>query len=129
MSARNLWGDIPSATSLRTPTTVLREQADLLTTLTKGVLKGVVETLPFRGSLTSTLLIEAPALDNYHHQVLRAEYGTSLYPVAVDRGDSDAVHYCDDEDAFIAYLGEVLSSPDVHKTIQVLLAQSTATAA
>jgi hypothetical protein len=40
---KNLWGDIPNADELRTPYTLLKEQASLLTELTRGLLIGAIE--------------------------------------------------------------------------------------
>jgi hypothetical protein len=40
---KNLWGDIPNADELRTPYTLLKEQASLLTELTRGLLIGEIE--------------------------------------------------------------------------------------
>lgn len=40
---KNLWGDIPNADELRTPYTLLKEQASLLIELTKGLLIGEIE--------------------------------------------------------------------------------------
>jgi hypothetical protein len=40
---KNLWGDIPHTDDLRTPYTLLNEQASLLIELTKGVLIGEIE--------------------------------------------------------------------------------------
>ncbi|GEM_PF-572065 len=40
---KNLWGDIPHTDDLRTPYTLLKEQASLLIELTKGLLIGEIE--------------------------------------------------------------------------------------
>ena len=46
MSAENMWGEINAPVNQRTPTSILREQASILSQLTKGVLIGSIEQEP-----------------------------------------------------------------------------------
>ena len=124
---KNLWGELPLAIITRTPVVILREQANQLTELTNGLLEGEVTTHELSGEkpFFYKLNIVAPALDGYRALVAFIMHSITLYPVIlVDEINPNKSYECKDEDVFIAAIGEVLSSPGVHKLISALLSQS-----
>lgn len=74
MVTKNLWGELPDAADIRSPVTILREQASLLTQMTNGTLQGEVYLENSGGRFSSTLYILAPALDDYRYSVLSVQY-------------------------------------------------------
>lgn len=125
-TVQSLWGELPLGKVVRTPAVILREQANQLTELTKGLLEGVVisqkskSTLPF----SSRLLIVAPALDGYKFVVMEAYHDLMLYPVIVEDRTDNGQYECDDEEAFVSVVASILSSKAVHTAIASLLSQS-----
>ncbi|SRR5260221_8681887 len=126
--SKNLWGEISTEQLLRTPTSVLREQATALTKATKAILEGHVRVSSRDGLFAITLSIVAPTIDNYEFDVVYATHGVDLYPVTVapdwDRYSRDAQVDCDDEDELLAALEKILGSSRVQRVIKSLLAQS-----
>lgn len=125
---KNLWGDLGSIKAERTPTTVLREQAAALGPLTKGVLRGNVETGQRYGRFSATLSIVAPAVNDYEFAVAEISYGINLYPVSLvadwEKNQRDSTVECEDEEALTAALEQILTSDRVRRVITSLIAQS-----
>ena len=141
--AQNLWGEIVAETKLKLPVTILNEQATILGEVTNRILEAVVEsTVPSKkGLLSYGLFIVAPALNNYKYNVLDIEhdivfaYPVSVYDVVgpsdvldIDESDAEKV-VCNSEEEFLQKLGQLLSSEQVHKIIESLIAQSKASTA
>lgn len=126
MSTKSLWGELPPAANIRTPVSILREQATVLAEATRGVLAGEVAQLQTANNdeFVHVLMIVAPALNNYRYRVLTIAHHVTLYPVVLH--DGEATIECADEADFITDLEAVLSSQRVHKAIGALLAQSNA---
>ena len=125
-STQSLWGELPAVEAIRLPVVILREQAAKLTELTGGLLQGEVTTKQVQVGLRHNLLIVAPALDNYSFSVLVTVHGILAYPVEVHGSANSSYYQCDNESEFIEVVSKVLSSPEVHRTIGALLAQSKA---
>lgn len=134
MSPRSLWGELPDAPGVKPPKTILKEQAELLSEMTSGVLHGSVTSENYDKSFTLTLSIVAPYLD-YTYQVLQAEHDIDFYPVLLRAGERRVVNgrieeptkiTCKTEVELERGLFEILSSPRVRKVIAALLAQSKA---
>ena len=143
--SKSLWGELLAGDVSHTPLTILREQGDILTQMTKGVLEGIVSTTTLPKALPSlaynltgvgaisgllpsvlraTLSIIAPKLDGYIFQVLQVDYELDRYPVTVYDDVNKIPYTCADEKAFVDAVKEVLSSEQVRKAIGLLLAQS-----
>lgn len=140
---KDLWGDLPSAETIRTPYTILKEQASILTEKTDGLLIGEVKMSPqieYPGiikslvdqerqqsqSFVAFLRIKVPSLNNYTYSVLKIQYPLpDLYPVLVTSfvAAEDRECECATEAEFENALGKVLSSSDVKRVISGLLAQ------
>ena len=126
MAVKNLWGDLPELSDVRSPATILREQASLLTQMTKGTLQGEVSLLKRKDKFDLTLRILAPALDNYSYTVLGVVYPIEMYPADVfDAHNLPPIpRSCTDEESLQSTLANILSSSRTQKVISHLLAQS-----
>jgi len=123
MSVENLWGEIPKPEDLRTPVSILREQAGILGEVTNNVLEAEVVTQRDQRNIILRLYINAPAMDNYKYLALWVEHGIELYPLTVE--DDNRLYNCADEAEFKKGLRVILSSPELRKVISSLIAQST----
>jgi hypothetical protein len=128
MSSKSLWGPLPGAEGITTPTQILKEQAQELSEQTKGVLHGDVSVAQYQGNFTITLAIQAPFVDNYEYEVLKAAHTLDLYPVAVSPGwdpyNPRSRVECADREEFQAAIGTILSAERIKRVIASLLAQS-----
>src|SRR5580700_1642574 len=96
---RNLWGDLTTLEKVRTPKSILQEQASYLTQATEGVLVGSLDDarLSGRGSFTYDLEVEVPALNGYTFTLLRINHSVELYPVQVTSTSAKVDVTCPDE--------------------------------
>lgn len=125
MPVKNLWGEIPVESTIKTPVTILREQATILSDKTSKLLLGEVKQLPFPEDIFAyELRVVAPALSNYSYSILSIYHDIKLYPLELM--SSGRSINCHDEDAFYSALEMELSSERVHKVIVSLLSQSKA---
>ena len=123
-SKKNLWGELPNVETIRTPYTILKEQASILSEITNGLLIGEVVVNNQKDTFVMTLRIKAPSLHNYTYSVVEVHQPIQLYPVVVinllveRRGGKYS-----SEEEFENALGEILSSQEVKGVISGLLAQ------
>ncbi|MBP0018505.1 MAG: hypothetical protein J7647_13270 [Cyanobacteria bacterium SBLK] len=139
-NAENLWGDIPTSEDMRTPSTILREQASKLTELTQGLLEGEVVFIPYdnisfahklyerldpnQQKFYGTLRIKVPSLANYTYSLLEIGYSIQAYPVFVrNLAGEDSKQECANEEEFKVVLRGILSSDEVKRVIAILLSQ------
>ena len=122
---QSLWGQLPLNTTLRPPVVFLREQAAALNKETQGLLRGEVLTLGARErELKAALDIVVPALNDYRFRLIVITHDVRLYPVeVVDYATQWSPRTCGDEEQYVAFLKEILTSPDVHQIIASLIAQ------
>ena len=143
----NLWGDIPTSENvMRTPYTILREQAAILSESTKGLLLGEVVPLPYHPiqkainslnpktspfineqelrKLYGILRIKVPSINNYTYSLLEIEYPMQTYPVFISNlvGKEEKVK-CENEEEFKTALRNILSSKEVKQVISTLFSQ------
>ena len=118
----DFWGEIGTA-EVRTPLSILREQAALLGKKTKGLVEAMVDTDTSGRDFRHRFKLVVPALDNYAYELFRITNGIDLYPVtAFDAGKQLTLR---SEDAFLDWLKEKLSSPETKKITANLLALAT----
>jgi len=123
----NLWGDLPLGKETRTPYTILREQAVLLTEMTKEALEGNVSRIRREaGIFTYNLEIASLAIRRYSYRLLQVDFPPSLYPLSMSDFTNDLEYKSENEEEFIKVLGEILSSEKVKKVVLGLLSQSKA---
>lgn len=114
----DLWGEIAPSV-VRTPASILREQASLLGTKTKYMIEGQVGTQISGGTFIHSFNLVVPALENYSYKLFSVYHGINIYPVHVGLPTD-----LEDEDAFVKWLGQKLSSPETKNIIGNLLAQA-----
>jgi hypothetical protein len=114
---------IPDAAAIRTPQSILREQASALTQQTHGVLVGEATTKSEGDGLVLSLDVVAPGLNDYRYRVLTYQQPLEMYPGRL-RAPVDALSKTiDDETSFVAAVKAALSSQKIKNALTSLLAQ------
>ena len=121
-AAIDLWPAI-EGDPVRTPLSILREQASLLGPKTQHLVEAEVSTTSNRDNLVHEFYVVAPALDHYRYHLLTVAHGIELYPLEMwpPRGDPAEA---DDEDAFLKRLGSFLASEHTRNVVRSLYSQS-----
>jgi hypothetical protein len=92
--------------------------------MTKGVLEGYVSTSKSGQSLTHTLAIIAPALNQYIFLVLTVNHRLEVYPATVRNEMAGEDREVQNEEQLTAAVREILSSERVKSVVAGLLSQS-----
>jgi hypothetical protein len=112
--------------ALRTPLTILREQATALTEQTKGTLIGEAEVLNQQDKgLSIGLSIRVPALNDYKYRILTYDQPVMMYPGTL-KGNLGApgIDVIQNEDQFVEQLKGLLSSQAAQRLLTSLLVQA-----
>ena len=141
----NLWGTFENVPPVRTPASIVREQAALLKDLTGGLLEGQVESFSSRSleiyvanhSLYAfrliggmVLRVVAPDLNNYGVELLTILYPSDFYPAIVNIGDQrGGLRECEDEKSVLEALKECFEHGSTKRLIGGLLTESKLAAA
>lgn len=126
MAITNLWGEIPETPDVRPPGVVLKEQGDLLETLTKGLLESRIAREQGANNNKTILKfsIVAPALNNYTFVLLQVNHDVELYPAYLRASaESGNFQLCNNEDEFLSGLAAIFQSEKTKRVIAGLLAQ------
>ena len=127
MTSDNLWGDLPEVEDLRTPASILKEQATRLTEMTAGALRGKTTYLQLAGGkFNLELRIVAQPLQGYEYTVAKITHPIEQYPLTITAdlgGERVWRASCTDEAEFVAALREVLTADKTRAVIASLLAQ------
>lgn len=124
MTSENLWGELPNVAGLRTPLTILREQASHLAKISRGLLEAEVEVRNLANQTTVlTLRVIAPTLDSYSVTLAQIDHGLGFYPLVLQNSQSHQVFEVAGEARFKQVLKAVLSSAEVQAVLRALLAQ------
>jgi hypothetical protein len=115
---------IPDIANIRTPLSILREQASDLTARTKGTLVGMVETKSITDDIEITLEISVPSLNDYRYRILTYRQPIELYPGIIFV--SGPPRKVDDEAEFVEYVKMILSSDRIRNALASLLSQAVA---
>jgi hypothetical protein len=125
MSVENMWGEINAPVNQRTPTSILREQASVLSQLTKGVLIGSIEQEPNNNNLLIyNFAVTAPAINNHKIAILTVQYSITIYPLTLTDHTVHVQRQCLNEEGLTSALKNILSSAQVKRVISALLIQS-----
>jgi hypothetical protein len=123
----NFWGDLPDVQNIKTPVTLLREQAGILTELTSGVLVAEVsmrDMSEYSWAFGHDLNIRVPAMGDYRITVLSVFQPLKMYPLdAFNRISENSASHIQSYEQFEAWLKKSLSEPEVRNVIASLLAQ------
>jgi hypothetical protein len=115
---------IPTDLNIRTPLSILREQANALTQQTNAALYGEVSTLALDSTIYITLEIQVPALNGYKVEILEYEQPVHMYPGRLKLNLTDRGKILvEDEEKFVLLIKNYLSSKEMARVIQSLLAQ------
>lgn len=115
MSTESLWGNIDGFKRIKTPLSIVREQGDLLTQETQGILQGYVKVDSQGRDIQFSLFIIATRLNQYKYQVLQIVHGIKIYPVDVYSSIEEKWTVCKDETSFLATIKSILSSSETRK--------------
>ncbi len=154
MTTKSLWPKIEEASTVRTPASILREQADALSDVTDNILKGAVQHFPafiyeidtFKKRIMKddslgesrlagfSLDIVAPKLNNYRFTILNIAYDPlSIYPVYLSSNiltkernlnDLPGATKFSSEAEFTEAFKKILRAERVKEIINNLMAQS-----
>lgn len=107
---QDLWGELveeEAATSSNPITSLLNEQADLLSQKTKGRVEAKVEVLAAGGVfLLIRFILVARRLRDYKYELFRVAQRTLDFPVTVISGETETE--CEDEDQYREEVGRLL---------------------
>ena len=126
MASKNLWADLSQLEIVRTPRTVLLEQAQYLTQAAKGILEGRVDDESIdvaAAGFRYDLNVRVPALNNFLVTVLWIEHGLELYPVRLMARRPVRDVSCANEAEFEKAIESILTSPEVKTVLSRLLSQ------
>ncbi len=124
----DLWPDDIGDSKLKSPVTILREQAELLKTKTQGKVEAEVQTsvISQGDQIHSVFTLLVPSLEGFRYDLLEVRHGVSFYPLDVlPRAGHNLPNYMDleNEDRFVKALKALFGSPEVRRLIHSLIAQ------
>lgn len=130
METQSLWPDFKIET-VRSPKTILKEQAGYLAEKTGNILSADVSTNRYKSSVTHEFFVIAPILNNYRYTLFSVNHPiVGYYPVMFNTYDITSMKEkkleARSEEEFIALLSQVFSDPETIKIISSLLSQSVA---
>jgi hypothetical protein len=119
MQATDFWGEL-GTTEVKTPLSIMREQAAALGRRTKNLVEARVETRTVGRSFVHSFELVVPSLDDYTYQLFEIRHELDLYPIDVKGTDVVLTT----EEAFTAWLRDRLSSAETRRIVTNLLAQA-----
>jgi hypothetical protein len=115
---------VPDVATLRTPLSMLREQATALTEQTSGLLVGQVETNQNPdGNLLIQLEIVVPALNDFRVRILNYEQPIGLYPGRLTGMGIPVYETVNSEEDFVKFVRRALSSQVIKNVLTSLMSQ------
>lgn len=117
----DLWGGFDPA-EVRTPLSILRQQAALLGDKTKHLVEARVNTYSSGSDIYHAFNLVVPALGNYTYELFRVDHGIELYPVTLD--SSHKFLKLENEEAFVRWLSSCLSSETTKRIVSNLMGQA-----
>lgn len=125
--SESLWV-IPEISAVPTPLSILREQANLLTKQTRGLLRGEVVTRVIERFIYISLRISVPALEDYAVEILTYEQEAKPYPGTLRSSFAEPKtdFPIKDESQFLDAFKKVIASRPAQDLVAALLAQARA---
>ncbi|MEM6265491.1 MAG: hypothetical protein AAGI38_23515 [Bacteroidota bacterium] len=115
--------------AIRTPASILSEQASLIASKTHNLLKAEVRTRPVpasdnngSGQFHVELLLIAPKLGDFTYRVCWTEHGLQPYPIKLVANQQEVI--AQNEAEFLDWLGKTLGAAEVRQAVQLMYAQS-----
>lgn len=123
MSSKSFWVDLKNVELVRTPRTILREQAKYLTEGTDSLLIGCVDDLTIGSTFRYSLDVRVPSLNNYETTILSVNHSLDLYPVHLTAMRPHTDVSCANQEELERAIESVLSSTEVKVMISRLISQ------
>jgi hypothetical protein len=120
----DFWPSDLDKIELRTPLSILKEQASVLGAKTANAVIAEVTSKSEAGLFYHRLFLVVPVLDNYRYQLLTVNNGVKLYPLELKWAGRS--YRCLDEADFKERLKETLSSDETRILLAALVAQAKA---
>jgi len=139
----NLWPEDIAVVETKAPVTILKEQASLLSSQTKGIVEGEVTPIPDplgEKPFAYGFRIKAPALGDYRYLLLSIAHDVPMYPIWIrpDESTLDELRgrilrefsvdsrgiVADNEGDFLKILSLVFASSRTKQVVKAILAQS-----
>lgn len=120
----DLWPkDINGLPALRTPVSILREQASLLGDKTDHLVEADVVARPSQNNrFAHSFQLIAPALNQYRYSLFEVTHGIELYPLSISFNNTG--YQVNKEPEFLEKLKMIFAHDQTKKVIQALVAQS-----
>ena len=120
----SMWS-IPDVSSIKTPLTILREQANHLTNQTDGLIVGMVETSGSGDNINNSFKFVVPSLNRYTYVFLKYNHELiSMYPGVMISVPENRGYQVRDEKSFNDTLNAIISSETTALLVKSLLAQA-----
>jgi hypothetical protein len=121
---RDLWPkDIATVSGVRTPVSILREQAILLGEKTKNIVEAEIISSGKNGVFSHSFVLVAPVLDSYQYELFSVQHSAQIYPLIVKIRGSQITE-AGSEEQFIEQLQSIFADPQTKQIIQTLIVQS-----
>lgn len=119
----DLWPkDIATVSGVRTPVSILREQAILLGEKTKNIVEAEIISSGKNGVFTHSFVLVAPVLDSYQYELFSVQHSAQIYPLTVKIRSQ--ITEASSEEQFIEQLQSIFADPQTKQIIQTLIVQS-----
>ena len=116
----DLWGELPDIEKTKTPLAILKEQSELLSDKTKGLLIGEIKQQQKGEQFIYIMIIIVPTLNNYSYQLLQVTHKIGFYPLRLQELRSKSTT-CSSEEEFKQGLGDIFKSQETQNVISKLL--------
>lgn len=143
----DLWPEELEAAKIRTPASILKEQASLLGQKTKNLVEGLVTGNEKGENLSYSFFLVAPALNNYRYLLFTMSHDIRMYPLFISVEEeilaevnpeqyekwgtlvsmyaSSHTEEVKNEAEFLALLKKIFSATKTKQLIAAMLSQST----
>lgn len=122
MKDDDLWGDLPKVGKIKTPLEILKEQSNLLSEKTNGLLVGEISRRKAEDQFYYSFKLVAPPLNNYGYQLLLIQHDIGFYPLVLKNSQVEGSRTeCSDEKSFKNGLRDVFTSDKTKTVINKLL--------
>lgn len=123
MARKNLWGEMPDISSIRTPHEILLDQGEYLVDETDGLLNFSIERKQKNTLFSYDFWIMVPSID-YKYLLLRITHDIKLFPAILSCEQSGEEYTSNNQDEFEEDLGTILSSEETRILLRSLMAQA-----
>lgn len=126
MDARNPWRKLKDeALKIRTPTLILRKQAEMLDDATGGLIRGNVDTQERGDAAFLKFSVYVPTLNNYQVALYQVKQPVTQYPATLlpEWGNEEPVK-CNNDEELEAAVFDYCERPELQKIVTGLFAQA-----